>query len=83
MKVSYQAPDKLKEVELEVVEFYEDGLVMARQDKTVAAEPGYIGVTHWIPLGLLPGQQWAAGRYYVYVYDGDRKVAEASYYVTQ
>ena len=61
---------------LNVLSFYEDGFVFGDSFVEIDAESRYIeGVQSvWIgPSKVVPG------RYWVYVYDGDRKVAEVRY----
>ena len=64
---------------LSFAEFYEDGLHFRRGTVEVIAEDQYTGGTSYIPVGP---EQWVLGRYWVYVYAGDRKVAEVKYEVT-
>ena len=64
---------------LSFAEFYEDGLHFRRGTVEVIAEDQYTGGTSYIPVGP---EQWVLGRYWVYVYAGDRKVAEVEYEVT-
>ena len=63
---------------LDLVEFYEDGFEFRRDTAEIAAESQYIGGGYLVALD----SQWAPGRYWVYIYDGDRKVAEVQYKVT-
>ena len=64
------------------MEYYEDGLAFRRRTESLTAEAQYIGGTHWFSVGSAPTQERATGRYWVYVYTGARKVAEAEYEVT-
>lgn len=82
LNFSYEVRSVNEEVHLRVVEFYEDGVEFRRRHRTIEAEAGYIGSTYWFSVGTSPSRDWAPGRYYVYVYDGDRKVAEVQYTVT-
>ena len=68
--------------ELEVVEFYEDGFVFNRRVSTLNADAKYFGGTQFYSVGPLPPSRWAPGQHWVYVYDGDRKVAEVAFEVT-
>ena len=70
------------EVHLDIEEYYEDGFVFRRRSEKLTAEAQYIGGTHRYSVGSAPTQEWATGRYVVYVYAGERKVAEAEYEVT-
>ena len=64
---------------LDVVEFYEDGLEFGRSSVEITAENQYTGGVSFHSVG---SDEWAPGRYWVYVYDGDRKVADVQYEVT-
>ena len=81
LKYSYSVPGGLHEVALEIVEYYEDGFVFDRRRFKLTAEDKYSGGTSWFSVGSPPGE-WAPGRYVVYVYAGERKVAEVEYEVT-
>ena len=76
---SYDVSNGQRKVQLDLRSFYEDGF--AFQDRTVEieAESRNEGAAQsvWIgPDTVVPG------RYWVYLYDGDRKVAEVQYEVT-
>ena len=76
---SYDVSNGQRKVQLDLRSFYEDGF--AFQDRTVVieAESRYEGTAQsvWIgPDTVVPG------RYWVYLYDSDRKVAEVQYEVT-
>ncbi len=64
---------------LDVVEFYEDGFEFSRDSVEITAESQYIGAGSSVTVG---SDNWAPGRYWVYLYDGDRKVAHLQYEVT-
>ena len=81
LKYSYNVSGGPHEVPLEIVEFYEDGFEFSRRSGELTAEARYIGGTAWFSVGTSPSQQWAPGRYWVYVYEGERKVAEVQYEV--
>ena len=81
LKYSYSVSGGSHEVALEIVEYYEDGFVFQRRRYELTAEDKYIGGTSLFSVGSLPGE-WAPGRYVVYVYAGERKVAEVEYDVT-
>ena len=70
-----------REVQIEIVEYYEDGFEFSRRTAVLTAEPRYIGGIHRFSVGSPPQKKWATGRYYVYVYEGGRKVAEVEYEV--
>ena len=81
LKYSYSVSEGSHEVALEIVEYYEDGFVFQRRRSKLTAEDKYIGGTSLFSVGSLPGE-WAPGRYVVYVYAGERKVAEVEYEVS-
>ena len=83
LKISNQVSNFQQETQLEIVEAYQDGIVVRRRTVTVTAEAGHIGSTYYYSVGSSPSKAWAVGRYYVYVYEGDRKVAEVQYTVTR
>ena len=70
-----------REVHIEVVEYFEDGFAFRRRTGSLAAHPQYVGGTNWFSVGSPPSRKWAPGRYFVYVYVGERKVAEVEYEV--
>ena len=82
LEYAYAVSSGPREVPLEIVEFYEDGFEFSRNSGELTAEAKYIGGTSWFAVGQPPPQKWAPGRYWVYVYAGDQKVAEVSYEVT-
>ena len=82
LKYSYKVSGATREVPLEIVEYYEDGFEFSRRSRTLTAEARHIGGTSRVGVGQSPSRKWAPGRYVVYVYVGDRKVAEAEYEVT-
>ena len=63
---------------LDIVEYFEDGFVISRRDITITT--GYRGMR--ISVGPSPLRRWATGRYWVYVYEQGRKVAEVAFEVT-
>ena len=70
-----------REVQLEVVEYFEDGFAFRRRTRNLTAEAQYVGGTRWFSVGQSPSRKWATGRYFVYVYADGRKVAEVEYEV--
>ena len=82
LKYSYGVSGGQREVPLEIVEYYEDGFEFNRRSGDLTAQPGFAGGTSWFSVGSPPSHKWAPGRYWVYVYAGDRKVAEVQYEVT-
>ena len=71
----------IRDVQLEIVEYFEDGFAFHRRTINLTAEPQYIGGTNWFSVGSPPSRKWAAGRYFAYVYVDERKVAEVEYEV--
>ena len=63
-------------IQFEIVEFYEDGFVFRRRNAEIKADPSYRGGTFWTQVGAIP---LAAGEYWVWIYEGGVKVAEAYY----
>ena len=82
LKYSYDVSGDPREVEIDIVEYYEDGFTFRSRSTTPTAEAKYIGGTSWFSVGAYPPRKWATGRYFVYVYAGDRKIAEVEYEVT-
>ena len=80
LESSYNVSGGPHEVALEIVEYYEDGFVFRRSRSKLTAEAKYVNQTNWFSIGPPPGE-WAPGRYVVYVYAGERKVAEVKYEV--
>ena len=64
---------------LDLFEFYEDGFEFRRDTVEITAEGQNVGGGSSVSVG---SDEWATGRYWVYIYDGDRKVAEVQYEVT-
>lgn len=81
LDVSHQALDEAESLDLEVVEFYEDGFAFARHTLTLEMAPHHTAATDRIHLRV-GGENPALGTYWVYVYDGDRKVAEVEYTIS-
>ena len=82
LKYSYNVSGGPHEAQLEMVEYFEDGFVIGRRSITLPAEGKYIGGAACWSIGPSADKPWASGRYWAYVYDGDRKVAEVEYAVT-
>ena len=74
-----------REIQLEIVDFFEDGFMFRRREVTIRTTPGYGGSSHHIEVGYTGiGRSTGTepGRYWVYVYHEGRKVAEVEYEVT-
>ena len=82
LKYSYNVSAGSHEVPLEIVEYYEDGFEFSRRRGELNAEAKHIGGTAGFSVGTNPSRKWTPGRYWVYVYEGERKVAEVQYEVT-
>ena len=80
LKYAYDVPEE-RSTELKFVEYFEDGFAFRERVKTVTAKPAYDWWAQHTAVGAYPPAKWAEGRYYVYVYEGDRKIAEAQYEV--
>ena len=78
---SYQVLGGPHETRLEVVEYFEDGFVIGRHSITLSAEEQFTGETERLRVGTAPAERRAQGRYWVYVYENERKVAEVEYEV--
>ena len=81
LQYSYRV-DAVTEVPMRIVEYFEDGLRFRERAAVRTAEPGNAGGWWRLSVGAPPTEAWAPGRYWVYVYAGDRKVAAVEYEVT-
>ena len=81
LEYSYRVLGGPHETRLEVVERFEDGFAIRRQSVTLTAEEQFIGEATRLRVGVEPAEPWAPGRYWVYVYENGRKVAEVEYEV--
>ena len=82
IEYSYDVSGGPHEVPLEIVEYYQDGLIFHRRSSELTAQARYIGGTMRFSVGMPPSRRWAPGHYAVFVYAGGRKVAEVYYEVT-
>ena len=82
LEFSYQFDAGSRETMLEIAEYYDDGFTYNRRQSNLRVESAYIGGTQYYSVGPLPLQRWAPGRYWVYVYNQGRKVAEVAFEVT-
>ena len=77
LKLTFPRTDAPKTLALEYVQYYEDGFAYYRGETSPQTfEPEWTVGWTWVPIRYGP-----PGRYWVYVYDGDRKVAEVEYEV--
>ena len=70
-----------KEQSFDFVQFYDDGFAFRRWTHGWTLEPDTISLGGSFTV-FWKSSEWATGRYWVYVYDGERKVAEVTYEVT-
>ena len=82
LEYSYALSDGPQELELAVVEYYQDGFTYRRRNQTITVTPEHIGGTQWLSVGPSAGRRWAPGQYWVYVHAGGRKIAEVGFEVT-
>ena len=82
LEYSYALSGGPQELELAVVEYYQDGFTYRRRNQTVTLKPEHIGGTQWVSVGPTPPRRWAPGQYWVSVHAGGRKVAEVGFEVT-
>ena len=82
LEYSYPASNAVQELTLEVVEYFEDGFTTGRRNVPLPVRLLSAGGTQWLSVGPNPPQRWAPGRYWVYVYESGRKVAEVEFGVT-
>ena len=82
LEYSHPAASSPRELTLEVVEYFEDGFTTGRRSIDLPITPMSVGGTQWASVGPAPPQAWAQGRYWVYVYESGRKVAEVEFGVT-
>ena len=82
LKYSYSISGDPVQLEMEMVEYFEDGFTNGRRRVPVTLNAQHIGGTQWLSVGPNPPLRWAPGRYWVYVYEGGRKVAEVQFDVS-
>ena len=82
LEYSYPAANSAQELTLEVVEYFEDGFTTSRRNVALPVRLLSAGGTQWLSVGPTPPRRWAPGRYWVYVYESGRKVAEVEFGVT-
>ena len=78
---TYDVPED-SSLEIQIVEYFEDGFVFKIRSKTLNAKTRYAGMVKSVSIGRAPPNSWAAGVYTVYVYVGETKIAEVEYEVT-
>lgn len=82
LEFSYQFDAGSRETALEVTEYYQDGFIYRRHNADLRVESHYNGGTQYYSVGPAPPERWTPGRYWVYVYNNGRKVAEVAFEVT-
>ena len=82
LKYSYSLSGSSQDLTLELAEYFEDGFSNGRRTVPVTLQPQHIGGTQWLSVGPTAPLHWAPGRYWVYVYEAGRKVAEVQFDVT-
>ena len=82
LEYSYALSGGPQELELAVVEYYQDGFTYRRRNQTVTLKPEHIGGTQWVSVGPTPPHRWAPGQYWVSVHADGRKIAEVGFEVT-
>ena len=79
---TFPAPIDPREITLSIVGHFEDGFAFYRRTLRFTISPGSTWHAEWIPLDPPPPSfGLAPGRYWVFVYHGDRKVAETGFSV--
>ena len=72
-----------KILRLEVIQHYEDGFLYGDRVANFEFGPDWTGAWARLPVGQTQNERpWLPGRYWVFLYDGERKVAEVTYEVT-
>ena len=82
LKYNYSLSGGSRDLNLEMVEYFEDGFANGRRNIPVTVQSQHIGGTQWLSVGPNPPLRWGPGRYWVYVYESGRKIAEVQFDVT-
>ena len=82
LKYSYSISGDPRQLQFEVVEYFEDGFTNSRRRVPVQFESRFAGGTQWLSVGPTAPLRWAPGRYWAYVYESGRKIAEVQFDVT-
>ena len=83
LELSYDFTGGSYEVPLEIVEHYDDGFVYRRRGDILTANSRYVGSRLWYTVGPGAAGRWAPGRYGVYAYAGEQKIADVKFRVTE
>ena len=79
LKYSYSISGDPRQLQFEVVEYFEDGFTNSRRRVPVQFESQFAGGTQWLSVGPTAPLRWAPGRYWAYVYESGRKIAEVQF----
>ena len=82
VEYSYHIVDGPYALDLNTAIRYEDGFSFQHKPSPVTAQEGSHSRVLKIRVGNPPGEPWAAGTYWIEVFDGKRKVAQAELTVT-
>ena len=83
LQFDFPPSEEAKVLPLKYVQYFEDGLVYNSRIVTHEFKPEWSSGWSKVSVGYKPSRQWTTGRYGVYVYDGERKVAEVEFEVTE
>ena len=83
LKYTYSLSGGSRDLNLEMVEYFEDGFTNGRRSIPVTVQSQNIGGTQWLSVGPNHSLRWGPGRYWVYVYESGRKIAEVQFDVTE
>ena len=82
LKYIYSLSDGSRDLNLEMVEYFEDGFAIGRRNISVTVQSEHIGGIQWLSIGPTAPARWAPGRYWIYMYESGRKIAEVQLDVT-
>lgn len=82
LKYSYSISGDPRQLQFEVVEYFQDGFTNSRRRVLVQFESQFAGGTQWLSAGPTAPLRLGAGHYWVYVYESGRKIAEVQFEVT-
>ena len=81
-KFSFPYTSKRIAIPLDTAQYYMDGFIYSRKISEFYFKPGKSDGWWRTRIGPSDAEQWRPGSYGVYMYDGDRKVAQVEYEVT-
>ena len=82
LKYSYSISGDPRQLEFELVEYFQDGFTNNRRRVSVQFESQFAGGTQWLSVGPTAPLRLGAGHYWIYVYESGRKIAEVQFEVT-